>query len=388
MRVVFKHYRLGLILFLIIALAVVGAQFVRPARYKASATLISMAPEYQWRFDTRISPNIEVNKNWQREFLELAKDEWVQQSIARAVRSETGGEINEIEGNVAVVAGKQTLLRVEANDRTPQQAAQLANAWSKAYIALAAKLYGPAGMAASIGDELLQVESVYREALKNLSDFEARTGIGIAAEGQTMLEGYEWLGPKGLELAEKNRILAKHRLAVTNLQMLMQQWQAARQAGRPPKELPWELLDVDPIASRGQLTPAIALSLADAPDKIEALLNSELAVQTQATQALEADVARSQQEIMTLQQEFDRLVQERILARENYNTFRRKVDEIAVQTRVEGVELRLLEEAQPPASPTPPNWTLAGVVALLAGAAVGLAGCFVADYLEQHRQAR
>jgi len=377
-RVIFKHYRLGLLLFLAVSILVVGIQFVLPRSYQATATLFAAAQQNQWRFDARLASNTEAGKNWAREFLELAKDAWLKEEIARQISPETNGALD----GTVWVGSKQTLIHVQAVSSTPQKAADLANRWSQAYINWVDKMYGTAATSDPIIKELTEVEKQYEKVLEQLKDFQSRTGIGIAAEGQTMMEGYEWLGPKGLELAEKNRNLAQQKVALSNLKLLNAQFTQAKAAGTSLADLPWQLLDVPPIAARGQLTPTSALAESSNPARLEALLASEMSAQALATKILEEEVTNNQQAITDLTVEFDRLVQERILSREDYTTFRRKVDEIVYQSKIENVELRFLAPAEPPAQPLQAiQWPLVLFWALCAGVVTGIAGCYVAEFV-------
>jgi uncharacterized protein involved in exopolysaccharide biosynthesis len=380
---IISHYRIGLLLFAVVAVIIVSVQFVVPRSYQATATLFAAAQQNQWRFDSRLASNSELGKNWAREFLELAKDAWLKEQIAEQISPETNGELN----GTVWVGNRQTLIHVQAVSSTPERAADLANRWSLAYISWVDKMYGTASTSDPILIELEEANKVYQKALQELKTFQASTGIGIAAEGQTMLEGYEWLGPKGLELAEKNRILASHRVALANLKLLQTQFQAAKQAGQSLKDLPWQLLDVNPITARGQLTPQTAVAQSANPQVLEALLATEIAVQTQATAALEDDVSQNQKVITDLIEEFDRLVQERIMQRENYTTFRRKVDEIQYQSKIENVELRMLAPAEPPTEPLQAiSWPVVAFLALCGGAIAGIAGCYVAEFVNNRRQ--
>lgn len=380
---IIAHYRIGLFLFALVAIIIVAVQFVLPRSYQATATLFAAAQQNQWRFDTRLASNSELGKNWAREFLELAKDAWLKEQIANQISPNNNGELD----GTVWVGNRQTLIHVQAVSSTPERAADLANRWSLAYISWVDKMYGTAATSDPILVELDEANKVYQKALQELKTFQAETGIGIAAEGQTMMEGYEWLGPNGLELAAKNRILADHRVAVSNLKMLETQFRAAKQAGQPLKNLPWELLDVAPISTRGVLTPTIAIEQSANPQQLEALLVAEIAVQTQATTALEEDVGKSQKAITDQIEDFDRLVQERIMQRENYTTFRRKVDEIQYQSKIENVELRMLSPAEPPTEPLQAvSWPVVVFLAVCGGAVAGIASCYVAEFLHNRRQ--
>jgi len=382
LRAIAAHYRLGLLIFFIIAAIIIGMQFILPTSYQATATLFAAAQQNQWRFDTRLASNPEAGKNWPKEFLELSKDAWLKEQIALQISPETGGELD----GAVWVGNKQSLLHVQALSSSPEKAIDLANEWSLAFIGWVSQVYGTAATSESTLQQLEEVNKIYQKSLQDLKDFQARTGIGVAAEGQTMMEGYEWLGPLGLELAEKNRALAAQKVAQANLALLNAQFQEAKEAGKSLKDLPWQLLDVAPISARGQLTPQIAIEKSDQPRELEALLSAEIDVQSRATQALEEEVGKNQQAIMDQIEQHDQLVQERILQRENYTTFRRKVDEIQYQAKIEDVELRMLTPAAAPVTPVRAmSWPLAAILALGVGAIAGVAACYVAEYIQKRR---
>jgi uncharacterized protein involved in exopolysaccharide biosynthesis len=99
-------------------------------------------------------------------------------------------------------------------------------------------------------------------------------------------------------------------------------------------------------------------------------------------------IARDQEHITQLSTELDRLVEARILTKEVYQTIQRKVDEIAVQSKIEGPLLWVVTEASLPAGPNRSDWAMFGVLALVAGAVIGVAGCFAAEFIENQRPAR
>lgn len=381
-RVVFTHYKFGLLLFVIVALVVAVPQLLRPASYTATATLFARTPQYQWRFDSRVLPFVQVNKNWQKEFSEVAKDPWLKRTIADALVDEYPAGLP---GLVTVRAGKQTLIHVDATASTPEEAAQLANRWSEAFVGRIDQMYGTASLADPFSEELAEVGSVYRLTKDAVREFKARTGIGIASEGQTMLEGYEWLGPLGLELAEKNRLLAQHRLAVGNLQVVRDQLQQAQAAGEALDELSWELLNVTSISERGQLTLDVVVTYLEAPEHLASLIDSELTAQNSVVEILEQEIAGDQEEITRLADELDRLVESRILAKETYQTIYRKIDEIEIQSKIEGPLLQVITKAVSPADPKQTDWLMIILSAVVAGGVVGIAGCFAAEFVEARR---
>lgn len=383
-RVVFTHYRLGLLLFILVALVILGSQLLRPVSYTATTTLFANTPQYQWRFDSRVLPYVQTNKNWQKEFTEVAKDPWLKGVIAETFVDEYGAGMT---GTVTVRAGKQTLIHVDATASTPEVAVRLANRWSDIFIDWIDRLYGITLMADPFSAELIDSENTYLAAAEAVREFKARTGIGIASEGQTMLEGYEWLGPMGLELAENSRALAQHKVAVQNLEIVKTRIRDAQNGGASLENLPWELLNVPAISNRGMVSPEDVQALSDDPQRLAALLEVELAAQNSTIQVLEQQIASDQDEITTLSSELDRLVETRIMTKEVYQTIRRKVDEIAVQSKIEGPQLRIMTEASLPVYPKAADWLMVIVLAFVAGAVVSVVGCFAAEFIESRRTA-
>ena len=383
-QVVFRHYKLGLILAVCVALVIVVSQWLQPATYTATTTLFASSPQYQWRFDSRVLPLVQTNKNWQKEFTEVAKDSWLKAEIEAAL-TERYGESSQ--GTVAVRAGKQTLVHVDATASTPESAMNLANRWSEEFIEWVDEMYGTAPLADAFSAELVDAENAYMEKVEAVRQYKADTGIGIASEGQTMLEGYEWLGPLGLELAEKNRILAEHTLAVENLEILDEQLQSAQAAGASLESLSWELLNVPAIQDRDQLHIEDVQALFDDAEQIAALIDAEMMAQNNVMATLQDVIADDQDQITQLATELDRLVEARILTKEIYQTIQRKVDEIAVQSEIEGPLLRVITEATLPTGPNRGDWLMIGLLAVVSGAVIGVSGCFVAEFVESRRPA-
>ncbi|MGQ9518235.1 MAG: hypothetical protein ACUVT1_13285 [Anaerolineae bacterium] len=375
-----RHARLGIVVFILTAGVVLLANFLRPARYTATATLFAGGPQYQWRFDSRLSPNTPVNVNWQKIFLDLAKDPWFKEQIDAQANGKNAGQIT-------VRAGKQSLIHIDVTADNPQDAANLANAWAEAFALQAEKLYGATALSESFSQELKRWEEIYQQAVQAVDDFKARTGIGIASEGAPSLEGYEWMGTLGMELAERSRQLATHRQAIANLQLLKEQLKQARRQNSSLDNLPWQLLDAPTIAARGILTHEIIAQHRNDAGTLAALLDAELAAQQAAASALEQRLAADQTELAKLSSELDRLVEQRSLAKENYQTLQRKVNEIDIENRVEGPLVRVVGKAVPPAKQASRDWPVVAVLAAAVGAILGTAACIIAERMTRRQPA-
>ncbi len=383
LRVLIRHARLGLLVFIMVAGVIVIANLLRPASFTATATLFG-GPQYQWRFDSRLSPNTPVNVNWQRIFLDLAKDPWFQRQIAAEVEKRLSAQ--DI-GTMTVRAGKQSLIHIDVSASTPEDAARLANAWAEAFADQAERLYGTTALSDQFAQELKRWEETYQQAVQAVEDFKARTGVGISSEGAPSLEGYEWLGAMGMELAEHSRQLAAHRQAIANLELLKEQLEQARRDHSSLEGLPWQLLDIPSITARGILTPEAIIQHLDDAGALSDMLASELAAQQAAASALEERVAAEQAELARLSSELDRLVEERNLARENYQTMSRKVSEIDIASRVEGPLVHVVGKALPPEKPASRDWPVVLVLAVAAGAVLGAAACILAELMTRRRPA-
>jgi uncharacterized protein involved in exopolysaccharide biosynthesis len=383
LRILVRHARLGIVVFLLTAGAVLIANLLRPASYTATATLFAGGPQYQWRFDSRLSPNTPVNVNWQKMFLDLAKDPWFRNQIAAQVEARFPGKSI---GEMSVRAGKQSLIHIDVTAPTPQEAAKLANAWAEAFANQAEKLYGATALSEPFAQELKRWEEQYQQAVQAVEDFKARTGVGISSEGAPSLEGYEWLGALGLELAERSRQLAAHRQAIANLQLLKEQLEQARRQNSSLESLPWQLLDAPTIAARGILTHEVVAQHLNDAGALAGLLDAELTAQQAAASALEQRLNEDQARLARLSTELDRLVEERNLARENYLTLQRKVSEIEIENRVEGPLVRVVGEAAVPEKRASRDWPVVALLAVIAGAVLGTGACLIAEYLARRPQ--
>lgn len=385
LRILVRHARLGIVIFILTAGAILLVNLLRPASYTATATLFAGGPQYQWRFDSRLSPNIPVNVNWQRIFLDLAKDPWFRSQVAAQV--ETRFPHKNI-GEMSVRAGKQSLIHIDVTAFTPQDAAGLANAWAEAFAYQAEQLYGATALAEPFAQELKRWEEQYQQAVKAVEEFKARTGVGIASEGAPSLEGYEWLGALGMELAERSRQLAAHRQAIANLQLLKEQLEQARRQNASLEELSWQLLDAPTIAARGILTHEVVAEHLNDAGALAALLDAELTAQQAAATALEERLSADQAQLAQLSSELDRLVEERNLAKENYLTLQRKVSEIEIENRVEGPLVRVVGKAAAPEKRASRDWSVVAVLAITAGAVLAIAASIIAEFMTRHQPAK
>jgi len=180
-------------------------------------------------------------------------------------------------------------------------------------------------------------------------------------------------------------MLAQHRLAVESLEIVRDQIQDAQTTEKTLDGLSWELLNVSSISERGQLDVGVVMKHLDDPEHLKGLIDTELNAQERAVKVLEEGVAGDQQEITRLIGELDHLVETRILAKEVYQTLQRKVDEIDVQSKIDGPKLQVIREAVSPAESKQTDWLMIILSAVVAGGVVGIAGCFAAKFVEARR---
>lgn len=385
-RVVFRHYRFGLLLLILVAGVIVAANMLKPPTYSTSAVLIAKPTIQQWRFESRIQPTYLGNKNWQLEFSELGKDSATRNIVSRLAQQAAG---RSLPGSATVRAGRQTLLFVDAVASTPEGAADLANYWARAFVQWIGQVYGPHGMLEPLRDQLALADRVFTQSFTALDAFKAKTGMGIIPKEQASSDGYLWLGHGGYELAERNRQLAAQGLALANVQAFMDEFQRATYSAsseRALEHLPWHLLATEQVIARGYITPETIGEHQGDATFWNTVLPLELEAQTLAYSHLETELGRLQESLTAQSRQFDQLVDEFNLSRENYLTWRRKVDEVQTQIEVNDVELQLIQDASAPAAPVPIRWPVVGASALAAGLVVGIVGCFAIEGIESRRR--
>lgn len=384
LRRVLRHFRLGLVLFLLVAGVIMVGNALRPTTYQATATILTAGPQYQWRFDTRVVSNIPVNKNWQQDFVNLVKDPWMKGQIDQMAAQSLG---RPIDGNVTVRAGQQIFIHIDATAGSSEDAVALANAWAEAFVAQVERLYGTSALQNPFVRALDEWEQAYSDTIEAARVLKAETGIGIAAVGAgSSSEAYEWLGPLGFQLAQESRLLADSRTAIENLEVLQSQVQSAVEKGGSLDTVSWQLLDVPAIRSRGMLTADTILQQLDDPAGVAAMLDAELTAQRNTVAALEPRLSELQQTASVLSVKLDRIVDERFFVKETYQILRRKVDEITLQQEMEGPIAQVVTRAQEPAQPASKDWPLAALLALVAGVVIGAAGAFLAEAIESRRR--
>jgi len=265
---------------------------------------------------------------------------------------------------------------VTAND--PDKAMQIANAWAEEYVAWARE-YGLVleGEAELVSHELSDAEQRLVAAEEAVDHFQRETGIAVVSSA---LDPYARFGARGKELEQKVLLLASHRVAQDNLSLLIQSAQEIKRSGGKVSDLPLELLSLEAIANRGQLSIEQIAEQGEDIDAVLALLKAEEETISNVNEALSAEVTDLQAELTLLEGQFTLLKREETNALQIYTALQNKLEELRIRQAMVGI----VGEATASQQPVGLGRTLSIGVGILFGLFVGVGGAFLLDYLQGH----
>lgn len=364
-------------LFVVAALAaafVISA--VQPKHYEAVATLTATAPRFTWRFDQGIQPLIDTRRDYQREFLAIAKSNDIAAEAAkRLATSEQLASLTPaaILSKVSVRTGDSNTLLVTATADNPQQAAELANEYAQAFVAMGQKLSGVSADLANYRAELEIANQKLSEAEQALTDARIATGFLLVSGTDPNEIEIQNLALRQLDL--KTQTLATTQNDLQAVRSLIADLEAA-QTDTDLAQLPWELLDGPVISERGVVSPTWALRLLDDPQALVATLRIEETALAAGASQLEEETAALRRQTAEDWRIYSTAARNFGQARDVQTIIARKVSEAEVQERIDPAQLTLVSTAIEPARPTQTRqlalYAVAGMIGLILGAIVAL----------------
>jgi uncharacterized protein involved in exopolysaccharide biosynthesis len=340
-----------ILIFVVSALAIaLAVGLAQPRQYQATSTLLVQPPRYQWRFDASILPVVSTNRDYQRELLVVGRSSEIAEQAAATL--EAAGRPwattpEALSAEVSLRAGDGSSILVTASAPDPQQAADVANAWTGAFLQHARQVYG-------VEEELADFQAQMAAARQRLDQMDqqlaaVRTTTGLYAPTGAPDEVIK-LSPNQAQLIEINQLLATYANDLESVRLLQQSLETA-QSDADLAQLPWEFLDGQAIAQRGVLSAAIARASLDDPAALLEELQDEEASLAATSARLAAESERIQASVAADWQLYDEAQRERNLARDTYLILARKVNELAVQQEVDPGLLSLVSQATAPSSP-------------------------------------
>jgi capsular polysaccharide biosynthesis protein len=374
---------LGMLLGGVLTGAVINHLTLSPS-YEAVATVNSAAPRYEVSMSRGDWSPVDA-KVVTKAAIELATNETLLQEVAdslgdnlpAAMRS--GGALSRLCSLSSAADG--TIMRLTVRHRDPVLASVIANAWAATFVD---KVNATYGQRSSVLDNVRVQVTAAREELtlaeQSVAQFQSTTRLLLlrsAIEEETQaLRAYSAI-QRDLLLAVQDAYQLSEQLQAAEIEGLGQKSFASRLAGffvvlaqsevsRASAGTSAQVqISLDPTSSE-KLDRAEQLRLIE--DVIAAL---ELRADTVAAAKddIPAALAKAEQELQLLQNEYESLLLDQELASEKHTTLRRALQELQLATELDTELLLLTLEAEAPESPTSPN----KAVGLLAGAAVGLA---------------
>jgi hypothetical protein len=232
------------------------------------------------------------------------------------------------------------------------------------------------GIGSDLGSFQAELEAASQRLAQAEADLtQARASTGLYATGSDSLEATGPPSALQAQVALLNQRLAEYRADLDSLRYLASLLEEAS-PGTDLEALPWELLAGPVLSQRGRLTLETAGSLLESPEALLAAIREEEAALSQTAEQLSAQSESLQGQLADRWLAFGLAGREYSLARETHDLLRRKVDEAAIQGRVDPGQLLLVSEAVPPPSPVQTRQlaqvAVAGVIGLIVGVLLAL----------------
>jgi uncharacterized protein involved in exopolysaccharide biosynthesis len=384
MNVMLKGWKVIIPVFLGALVVAAVISFWQPSIYEASVTMF----EPSYRLVAEMS--IESTDGAQKLYAVLARSAALEAQVQEALKSSLS-PVERSPGGllrmVAVVAtGDPALFEIRARHTDPEMAVQIANTWAIQYLEMFDALNGDfVTELGFIREQLAVAERDLESAEQALRTFERQSGLGIApnrgyglAPGSGIQDPYAWYGTRGKELEAKSELLANHRVARDNLLIMLRIAQGLGESGGGIDDLPLQLLSVQAIAGRGQLSAELILREADDLDAVMELLQAEEQGLASVIDVLSSEVEELQAELTEDKYEYLLLDHARDGYLEMIDVLSRKAQELEIETG--GVRIIGPAVGAVVASPSPwLNVVLAGVSGLL----IGILLAFGLEYLRR-----
>ena len=358
----------------LIAAVVVSA--LQPRHYEAVATLTATAPRFQWRFDAGIQPIIDTRRDYQREALAISKSNDIALQTIKLLDSsaELSGMTPEaVLSAVSVRTGDSNTLLVTATADDPQRAAELANAYAQAFVAIGHNLSGVSADLANYRAELQIASENLDRTEKTVTDVRAKTGFLLVSGTDPNSIEIQNLPLRQLDL--KSQTLAEYRNDLEGLRFLASQLETA-QPDADLTALPWELLGGPVLSVRGVLSPALALKSLEDPQTLLAMLRSEEVALAAATDQLTKESEELKRQVADEWRLYATTTRDYGQARDIFGLLTRKVNEAEIQERIDPAQLTLVSAAIEPSKSTQTRqvalYAVAGMIGLILGVIVAL----------------
>lgn len=380
-QVILKHWKVVAGALLLATITAAVAAFAQSPIYEATVTI--MEPSYRLEagggltsMDEKVGEGIKVLPT-------VAKSATIEEQVIEAlesVLSPAERARGALLKTVKVVADKNdpSLFQIKVRSSDPDKASQIADTWAEKCVEY---MTGPTAKSSGelefVKAELQAAEQELMAAEEELARFQAESGLGVASGG---LDPYAALGERGKELEAKTLLLASHRVARDNLLRLLQAAQEMKEAGGTVTDLPLQLLSVEVIVNRGQLSPELIKEQGSDIDAVIAMIEREERIISGVIDTLSAEVAQLQEALERDGVELARLQRRAKDAEEDYNLLSDKVQEIEIRRSGVIILSPAIKPGQPMGSISKPLVIAVGVAA---GVVVGVFGAFALEYFER-----
>jgi uncharacterized protein involved in exopolysaccharide biosynthesis len=384
-NVILKWWKVIIAVFLGALIMSTAVSFWQPSIYEASVTMFE--PSYLVIAGERI----ESIPKAQKQYTSLVKSSALEAQVVEVlepVLSSAEKSSGALLSMITVVANKDNPalfeIKVQADDH--DKAIQIANTWASEYIEMFNELnLGSETELGFIREQLAIAESDLESVEEALREFEQETGLGIPPNQQYGLansadtqDPYAWYGTRGEELEAKSELLAAHLVARDNLLLLLDVAQEAKEDGGGIADLPLQLLDVQPIVARGQLSTEVIMQEVEDLDTVIELLQAEEESLAVVIDVLSSQVEELHAELMRDKYEYLRLDRDRGSLLERIDMLSRKAQELELQTS----GMSIIEPAVGAVVVSPSPW-LNVIVAGVFGLLMGIILAFALEYLRR-----
>lgn len=383
LRILTRRWKVVVAIFLATLAAAAVFTFTQSALYEATVTL--MEPSYQLvGLEGSLQSMDEKAGQTQKLYPSLVRSLGMAERVGKALETTLSPQEREPRSLLGAIRVEEdrsnpALFRIKARSPDPQKAQEIANAWAEEYVALLHKPgTTPSTELGSVNAQLKEAEEELQGVEEALASFQRETGMGLTS-GE--MDPYAPLGYRGQEWEEKRGLLANHIVARDNLNLLLQAASKVMEEGGEVTDLPLELLSVEAILDRGQLSPQRIKEEGLDMEEVVALLEREEKAISQAIALLEGEVTTLQEELTADRLQLDRVQRQRASAEEAYLILSRKAQELAIRQRATFI----VSLATTPHRPTGPNRALYLAVGTALGLFLGVFGAFALEYLEGNK---
>lgn len=380
-KIIFARWRWILLSTISVSLVILVISFLLPERFRATASLILTEPDVIFRFDPRITTEVEAPGG--KGVRELAlSDEVLQRILDQDIASDLEVEerVVDVFRKNLEVALSDNVLHLTVEDDDPILSAGLVNTWSEEYARFLNNLYVPSSRSQGTFEaQAAEALDNWRSAQQDLIDFQSTNpeqilNSRLSTKNESLFSFLKRERVLGFVLQDAQTILTRLLASESDQKLAFQEVLALQLLTASSLRSTQEIGPIEvQIQSHGNSPPSeeVSAQILYIEEFISSIQEEREVVIDEASK-IEVDIYELQGQLATAQEERIRLEKERDLEREAFEALARKAQEEDLTSQDQGKVVRIASLATVPSEKVGPKKLLNTALGAVVGASLGI----------------